>query len=228
MTNFVLKTLFSMQDIQYKTFHSKLMPTISPDLIIGVRVPELRKFAKELAKTTEAELFLKNLPHKYYEENNLHAFLIQQEKDFDLALKLTREFLPYIDNWATCDMFRPKIFGKTPEKILPEILCWLSSDKPYVVRFGIGLLHSFFLEKNFKPEFLDIVSKIRSDEYYVNMMIAWYFQTALVKQYPFAIPYITEKKLPKWVHNKTIRKATESLKITKENKEYLKTFVIKD
>lgn len=228
MTNFVLKTLFSMQDIQYKTFHSKLMPTISPDLIIGIRVPELRKFAKEFAKTSEAKIFLKTLPHKYYEENNLHAFIIQQEKDFDLALKLTREFLSYIDNWATCDMFRPKVFGKNPERILPEILSWLSSDKPFAVRFGIGLLHSFFLGHNFRPEFLDIVSKIRSDEYYVNMMIAWFFQTALVKQYSSTLPYITENKLPKWVHNKTIRKATESLKVTKDVKDYLKTFVIKD
>lgn len=228
MFDFILEKLFLLQDTKYKAFHSALMPTISPDLIIGVRVPQLRKFAKEFAKTDDAENFISSLPHKYYEENNLHAFIIEQEKDFDRALKLTKEFLPYIDNWATCDMFRPKVFGKNSEKILPEILCWLSSDKPYTVRFGIGLLHSFFLDENFSPEFLDIVSKIRSDEYYVNMMIAWYFQTALVKQYSFAISYITEKKLPKWVHNKTIRKAIESLRITKEDKEYLKTFVIKD
>ena len=228
MSNFVLKSLLSMQDTEYKAFHSKLMPTISPDLVIGVRVPLLRKFAKGFAKTEEVGKFLNSLPHKYYEENNLHAFIIQQEKDFDSALEYTKAFLPYIDNWATCDMFRPKVFGKNPEKILPEILSWLSSDKPFTVRFGIGLLHSFFLDENFSPEFLDIVSKIRSDEYYVNMMVAWYFQTALVKQYSFAIPYITEKKLPKWVHNKTIRKAIESFRITKEDKEYLKTFVIKD
>lgn len=228
MSNIVLKQLFLMQDVKYKEFHSSLMPTISPDLVIGVRVPLLRKFAKDFSKTEESKNFLNSLPHKYYEENNLHAFIIQQEKDFDRALELTKAFLPYIDNWATCDMFRPKIFGKNPEKILPEILSWLSSDKPYTIRFGIGLLHSFFLDKNFKPEFLDTVSKIRSNEYYVNMMVAWYFQTALVKQYSSAISYITEKKLPKWVHNKTIRKALESFRITKEDKEYLKTFVIKD
>lgn len=228
MSDFVLKTLMSLQDTKYKNFHSALMPTIDPNLIIGVRVPQLRKFAKEFSKTQDSEIFLNSLPHKYYEENNLHAFIIQQEKDFDHVIKLTKEFLPYIDNWATCDMFRPKVFGNNPEKILPEILNWLSSDKPYTVRFGIGLLHSFFLDKNFSPEILKIVSKIRSDEYYVNMMIAWFFQTALVKQYSLALPYITENKLPKWVHNKTIRKASESFRITKEIKDYLKTFVIKD
>ena len=225
---FLHQSLYEMQDLSYRDFHSKLMPTVAEESIIGIRTPALRKFAKEFAKREEKEEFLSSLPHKYYEENNLHAFIIQQEKDFDHVIKLTKEFLPYIDNWATCDMFRPKVFGNNPEKILPEILNWLSSDKPYTVRFGIGLLHSFFLDKNFSPEILKIVSKIRSDEYYVNMMIAWFFQTALVKQYSLALPYITENKLPKWVHNKTIRKASESFRITKEIKDYLKTFVIKD
>ena len=220
--------LFAMQDLKYKNFHSALMPTVNPDLVIGVRVPELRSFAKAFAKTPDAEAFLKTLPHKYYEENNVHAFIIQQEKDFDRAISLTEGFLPFVDNWATCDMLRPKVFGKNPEKLLPYIYRWLGSDRPYTVRFGIGMLHSFYLDENFKPEHLERVSQIRSDEYYVNMMTAWYFQTALVKQPDSAIPYITGRKLPVWVHNKTIRKAAESLKISKEMKEYLKTLTVKD
>lgn len=224
-----LKTeLFAMHDPKYKKFHSALMPTLNSDLVIGVRVPVLRKFAKEFAKTPDAEVFLKTLPHKYYEENNVHAFIIQQEKDFDRAILLTEKFLPYIDNWATCDMLRPKVFGKNPEKLLPHIYGWLGSDKPYTIRFAVGMLHSFYLDKNFKPEYLEMVSQIRSDEYYVNMMTAWYFQTALVKQYDSAIPYITGHRLPAQVHNKTIRKCVESLQISKEMKEYLKSLAIKD
>ncbi|MBR5586818.1 MAG: DNA alkylation repair protein [Clostridia bacterium] len=224
-----LKTiLLSMQDLKYKKFHSALMPTVNPDLVIGVRMPELRKFAKTFAKTHESADFLKALPHKYYEENNIHALIIQQEPDFDCALELTEKFLPHIDNWATCDMFRPKVFGKNPEKLISHIYRWLDSDKPYTIRFGIGLLHSFYLDKNFKPEFLEKVSQIQSDEYYVNMMIAWYFQTALVKQYDSAIPYITGHRLSPWVHNKTIRKSVESLKFSKEMKEYFKSLTVKD
>lgn len=220
--------LFSMQDLKYKKFHSALMPTVNPDVIIGIRVPQLRKFAKEFAKSDDAAAFLEELPHKYYEENNLHAFLIEREKDFDRAVEMTESFLPQIDNWATCDMFRPKIFGKNPEKLLPYIYNWLKSDKTYTVRFAIGLLHSFYLDENFKPEYLELVSKIRSDEYYINMMVAWYFQTALVKQYESAIPYITGRRLPDWVHNKTIRKSVESLRVSKEVKKYLKTLTVKD
>ena len=223
----VTDLLFSKQDLKYKKFHSALMPTVNPDLIIGVRVPELRKFAKEFAKAPEVLDFLNSLPHKYYEENNLHAFLIEQEKDFDKALALTETFLPHIDNWATCDMFRPPVFKKNPEKLLPCIYKWLDSGKTYTVRYGIGLLLSFYLDKNFKPEHLRRVAKIQSDEYYINMMIAWYFQTALVKQYGCAIPYITGHKLPVWVHNKAIRKSLESLRIPKETKDYLKTLKVK-
>ncbi len=224
----VQKELFAMQDLKYKKFHSALMPTVSPDLIIGVRVPQLRKFAKKFAKTLPAEDFLNSLPHNYYEENNLHAFLIEQEKDFARALILTEKFLPYIDNWATCDMFRPPVFKKNPDKLIKEIYKWIKSDKVYTVRFGIGLLLSFYLDENFSPEFLEEVSKIRSDEYYINMMVAWYFQTALVKQYNHAIPYITGHRLSKWVHNKTIQKSVESLKISKETKDYLNTMKIKE
>ena len=224
----VLKELFSMQDRKYKKFHSALMPTVNPDIIIGVRVPQLRKFAKDLAGTDVAEKFLNSLPHKYYEEKNVHAFLIEQEKDFDRALLFTEEFLPYIDNWATCDMFRPPVFKKNPDKLIPEILKWIKSDKTYTVRFAVGLLLSFYLDKNFRPEYLEIVSKIRSDEYYVNMMVAWYFQTALVKQYDSAIPYITGRCLPVWVHNMAIRKCCESLRMSAKTKEFLRSLKIMD
>lgn len=224
----ILKNLFRMQDLKYKNFHSALMPTVSPDLIIGIRVPQLRKFAKELAKTSVAEKFLSSLPHKYYEENNVHAFLIEQEKNFDRALELTEVFLPYIDNWATCDMFRPPVFKKHPEKLINFIYKWLDSDEIYTVRFAIGLLLSFYLDENFKPGYLERVSKIKSDEYYINMMVAWYFQTAIVKQFDAAIPYIKGRHLPKWVHNKAIQKCCESLRIDKNTKDYLKTLKIKD
>lgn len=224
----ITQILLSMQDPEYKKFHSALMPTVNAELVIGVRVPQLRKFAKEFGKTSGAEDFLNALPHKYYEENNLHAFLIEQEKDFDRALSQAEKFLPYIDNWATCDMFRPPVFKKNPEKLLPHIYKWLRSDKTYTVRYAIGLLLSFYLDQNFRPEFLEEVSKIRSDEYYINMMVAWYFQTALVRQYEYALPYITERRLSTWVHNKTIGKCAESLKISKETKEYLKSFKVKE
>lgn len=224
----VTQKLLSMQDLKYKKFHSALMPTVNPELIIGVRVPHLRKFAKDFAKSAESAIFLTTLPHKYYEENNLHAFLIEQGKDFDHTLSLTEKFLPHIDNWATCDMFRPPVFKKNPEKVISHIYKWLHSDKTYTVRFAIGLLQSFYLDQNFRPEYLEKVSKIRSDEYYINMMISWYFQTALVKQYDCALPYITGRRLPVWVHNKTIQKSVESLKISKETKEYLKSFRVKE
>lgn len=220
--------LLALQDPEYKKFHSALMPTVNPDVIIGVRVPLLRKFAKDFAKTDDAAEFLNVLPHKYYEENNLHAFLIEQEKDFNCALSLTINFLPYIDNWATCDMFRPPVFKKNPEKLISYIYKWLGSDKTYTVRYAVGLLLSFYLDQNFRPEFLEKVSKIRSDEYYINMMTAWYFQTALVKQYDYALPYITGRRLSVWVHNKTIQKSVESLKISMETKNYLKTLRVKE
>ncbi|MFA7637292.1 MAG: DNA alkylation repair protein [Monoglobales bacterium] len=224
----VSEKLLSMQDKEYKEFHSRLMPTVNPDLIIGIRVPQLRKFAKEFSKTDEATAFLKELPHRFYEENNLHAFLIEQEKDFDTALSLTEEFLPFIDNWATCDLLRPKVFKKNPDKLLPFIYKWLSSNKTYTVRYAIGLLLSFYLDEKFDPEHLKRVADIRSDEYYVYMMVAWYFQTALVKQYDSTIPYITGRRLSVHAHNKAIRKSVESLKIPTDTKKYLKTLTVKE
>ena len=221
------KRLFDLQHKEYKEFHQKLMPTVNPDCVIGIRTPVLRKFAKDFAMEDGAEKFLKSLPHKYYEENNLHAFLLMGEKDFDTALAKTEEFLPYIDNWATCDVFKPKIFAKNTDRLIGRIYEWIKSDKTYTVRYGIGLLMSYYLDENFKEEYAETVSQVRSDEYYINMMIAWYFATALAKQYDSVIKYLTEKRLPDWVHNKTIPKAVESFRISPETKEYLKTLRIK-
>lgn len=221
------KRLFDLQDKEYKEFHQKLMPTVNPDCVIGIRTPVLRKFAKDFAKEDGAEKFLNSLPHKYYEENNLHAFLLMDEKDFDTALAKTEEFLPYIDNWATCDVFKPKVFAKNTDKLIGKIDEWIKSGKTYTVRYGTGLLMSYYLDENFKEEYAKTVSQIRSDEYYINMMTAWYFATALAKQYDFVIKYLMEKRLPRWVHNKTIQKAVESFRILPETKEYLKTLRIK-
>ncbi len=216
--------LFSFEDKKYKNFNKKLIPNIDEKTMIGIRTPVLRKFAKDIFKTEPilAAEFMKDLPHTYFEENNLHCFFIENIKDFDTAIKETEKFLPYIDNWATCDSFSPKIFKTEPEKIYKKILVWIKSKHTYTVRYAIGLLLSNYLDEYFKPEMLDIVSKVSSKEYYVNMMIAWYFSTALVKQYTAAFPYIKNKKLNTFTHNKTIQKATESYRIPKEIKDTLK------
>ena len=224
----ICRELFLLQDLKYKEFHSRLMPTIDDKTIIGIRIPMLRQFAKAVANAPEAEAFMAQLPHKYYEENNLHAFLIEQIKDYDEALRQTERFLPYIDNWATCDSFLPKIFKKNTDKLIVKINEWLKSDKTYTIRYAIGLLMSLYLDEGFKAEYAEEVSKIKSEEYYVNMMIAWYFATALAKQYDAVIPYLTEKRLDKWVHNKTIQKAIESRRILPETKEMLKKLKIKE
>lgn len=218
----VSERLFEMADLEYKSFHAKLIPTVAEDCIIGIRTPQLRKFAKSFAKTAESKDFMKCLPHKYYEENNLHAFVIEQIKELAEAVEETEKFLPYIDNWATCDMFMPSVFKKNPDALLVKIKEWIQSDKTYTVRYAIGLLLKLFLDDRFKEEYLDTVSKIKSDEYYINMMIAWYFATALTKQYDAAILYITENRLEKWVHNKAIQKAVESRCIDSDTKQYLK------
>lgn len=215
--------LLNMQDPAYREFHSKLIPNIPKEKIIGVRTPRLREYAKKIRGSAAAERFLTLLPHKFYEENNLHAFLIEDIKDFSVAAKLTEDFLPYIDNWATCDSFLPKAFKKNPGSALNLAQKWINSKETYTVRFGIGIFMKLFLDKNFKEEYLKTVSQIRSDEYYINMMIAWYFQTALVKQYDAAVSYIKNKALPKRVHNKAIQKAVESLRIPNDTKVYLKS-----
>lgn len=223
----VQNRLFSMQDLKYKEFHSKLMPTIEPDTIIGIRTPELRRFAKEFAKQPGSEEFIKVLPHKYYEENNLHGFLIEAMKDYDRVIYELDRFLPYVDNWATCDLMRPKVFKKHLSELIGQIKLWIKSEHTYTIRFGIEMLMTFYLDENFSPEYLNIAAEVKSEEYYVNMMIAWYFATALAKQYEIVLPYIEEQKLDSWTHNKAIQKAVESYRITPEQKEYLKTLKVK-
>ena len=219
--------LFELQDLAYRDFHSKLMPTVPKEKIIGVRVPELRKYAKEFGKTTDASEFLKILPHKYYEEDNLHAFLTEQIKDFDECVSALDSFLLYVDNWATCDMMSPKVFKNNTEKLLPKIEEWLISDYVYQVRFAIGMLMKFYLDENFDERYLHLVASVKSDEYYINMMIAWYFATALAKKWEKTVPYIENKVLDKWTHNKAIQKSVESYRITNEQKEYLKLLKFK-
>jgi 3-methyladenine DNA glycosylase AlkD len=219
--------LFALQDLQYKAFQCKLMPTVNPDTVIGVRTPDLRKLAREFAKTPESSEFIKILPHTYYEENNLHGFLIETIKDYDAAIAAVEAFLPYIDNWATCDLISPKIFKKHLPELYEKIKIWLQSDRTYTVRFGIGMLLGFYLDEAFRPEMLDLVADVRSEEYYVNMMLAWYFATALTKQYDAALPVIQQRRLAKWTHNKAIQKAIESYRISDETKVYLRTLKVK-
>lgn len=221
--NNLQKQLFAMQDLSYRDFHSKLMPTIDKETIIGIRTPQLRKFAKEFAKTDEGEQFLNNLPHQYYEENNLHGFLLEMEKDYDKLVEKLDKFLPYVDNWATCDMMRPKVFKKHLSELLVKVEEWLASERVYTVRYGIGMLLSYYLDEQFDMKYLEMVAKIRSDEYYINMMIAWYFATALAKEYEVTLPYIENQRLDVWTHNKAIQKAIESYRITEEQKKYLRT-----
>ncbi|MEG0339256.1 MAG: DNA alkylation repair protein [Oscillospiraceae bacterium] len=215
--------LFELQDLKYRDFHSRLIPTIDIKSIIGVRTPLLRKLAKEMSNSTQAIKFMQELPHKYYDENNLHCFLIENIKNYNIAIDAIDTFLPYIDNWATCDFMRPKIFKKHLPELLAKIKEWIKSSKTYTIRFGIEMLMSFYLDAEFKPEYLEIVANIKSDEYYVKMMIAWCFATALAKQYNEALPYIKNHKLDMWTHNKAIQKAVESFRITNTQKTYLRT-----
>lgn len=214
--------LLEMQDLEYKAFHSRLMPTISPETIIGIRTPILRKFAKEIAKYDVVEAFIKELPHQYYEENNLHGFLVEGMKDFDKCLTEVDRFLPYVDNWATCDMIRPKVFKKKPHALLPKVEEWMASGETYTVRYGIGMLMSYFLDEHFEIKYAEAVAAVESEEYYVKMMVAWYFATALAKQWDAVIPFIEEGRLEVWTHNKAIQKAIESYRITPEQKVYLR------
>ncbi len=217
----ILKRLFEMQDKDYALFQGKLVPNIESKLIIGVRVPLLRKFAKELIKENGQEGFLQEVPHKYYDENMLHAILLSEMKDYGDCIKRVNEFLPYVDNWAVCDISSPKVFKKNKDDLLNEIYKWSKSEKTYTCRFGLGMLMSFFLDGDFKEEYLKLPANIKSEEYYINMMIAWFFTTALTKQWEYTLPYIEEGRLATWVHNKTIQKARESYRIDKEKKEYL-------
>lgn len=218
------KQLFELQDLKYRDFHSKLMPETDKETVIGIRTPVLRKFAKEFAGTSEAEAFLRQLPHRYYEENNLHMMLITGIKDYEKCMEEIQRFLPCIDNWATCDYPAPKCFARHKDQVLEEAKRWISSGETYVIRYGIGMLMRLFLDEDFSSEYLEMAAAVQSQEYYVNMMLAWYFATALAKQWDATVPYIEHHKLPDWVHRKTIQKAVESYRITPEQKEYLKGF----
>ena len=220
--NFIQKRLLSLQDEKYKSFNSKLIPNIPIDSQIGVRIPDIRRLAKEIRNTDEAESFLNTLPHKYFEENNLHGYLIEWINDFDNAIEYTEKFLPFIDNWATCDTVSPKVFRKNLPLLYEKIKEWLKSGDTYTIRFGVNMLMKFFLDENFSEEVLKLVCEIESEEYYVNMVRAWFFATAMAKQREATIPFLEEKRLDKWTHNKTIQKCIESYRITKEDKEKLK------
>ena len=220
------KILFSMADEKYRDFQSGLMPTVPKEKIIGIRTPVLRKFAKEFSETPQAEEFLKNLPHYYYEENNLHAFLLEFITDYEKAAEKVTEFLPFVDNWATCDSMSPKIFRKHKAELPEQIEKWLLAEDTYSVRFGIKMLMEHFLDKDFSAEYPERVAEIKSEEYYIRMMQAWYFATALAKQYDSVLPFIRERKLERWTHNKAIQKAAESYRITDEQKAYLRKFKI--
>ena len=213
--------LLKLQDKKYQELQYRTIPNV--ENIIGVRTPELRKLAKILVKENNYKSFLEELPHKYFDENQLHAFIISELRDYDECINYVNKFLPYVDNWATCDQMSPKVFKKNLDRLLLEIKKWIKSKETYTIRFGIGMLMQYFLDDNFKVEYLETVSKIRSDEYYVNMMIAWYFATSLAKQYNNTIKYIENNKLDIWTHNKTIQKAIESYRITDEQKEYLRS-----
>ncbi|MBR1476662.1 MAG: DNA alkylation repair protein [Lachnospiraceae bacterium] len=227
----ILSKLYELQDKKYGEFQAKLIPNISADAIIGVRTPELKKYAKNLYAAEDKKetviKFLSALPHRYFDENQLHAFIISLEKDYDKCMGYVEAFLPYIDNWATCDQLSPKIFKKHKNKLMEKIKSWIKSDETYTVRFAAGMLMQHYLDEDFRLEYADMVAEVESDEYYINMMRAWYFATALAKQYDAVIPYIEGKCLDKWTHNKAIQKSVESYRITDEEKAYLKTLKIK-
>ena len=217
----IVQALLEKQDKSYAGFQAKLIPNIPPEQIIGVRTPELRSMAKKMRKEKIYERFLLELPHTYYEERQLHAFIISEEKDFDICIAEVEKFLPYVDNWSTCDQGTPKVFGKNKERLLPYIRKWIKSGKTYTIRFGIRMLMCFYLEAEFDESYLRLVAEVVSDEYYVNMMIAWYYATALAKQWEATVALLEEQCLSPWVQNKAIQKARESYRISPEQKAYL-------
>lgn len=219
----IQKRLFELSDEKNADFSAKLTPGIDREKFLGVRIPASRKLAKEIIKENEHKDFLNSLPHKYYDENILHSILISEIKDYDECIKYVDEFLPYVDNWAVCDTISPKAFKNKHERLMNDILRWVDSDQTYTIRFGLKILMAHFLDNDFKNEYLKIPAKIKSDEYYINMMIAWFYATALAKQWDNTIVFIENGVLDKWVHNKAIQKARESYRITAEQKEYLKS-----
>ena len=220
------RKLYDLQDPKYREMQIKIIPTINPESIIGVRTPELKTMAKEILKAGDYKDYLEELPHEFFEENQLQAFIISGMKDYDECMEELERFLPYVDNWATCDQMSPKIFKKYKEELLERIKEWINSEKTYTVRFGVGMLMEHFLDDDYDPKYPEMVAGVRSEEYYVNMMIAWYFATALAKQYESVLPFIEEKRLDDWTHNKAIQKSVESRRITEEQKIYLKSLKV--
>ena len=212
----IVTELFRMRDQDYALMQAKIIPTVAADRIIGVRTPALRAFAKRLYKDRESDEFLSCVPHRYFDEDQLHAFMISLEKDFDRCIEKVDAFLPFIDNWATCDQLSPGVFKTAPEKLLPSIHTWIQSDQTYTVRFAIGMLMQHFLDERFDTKYADMIAEVRSEEYYIRMMVAWYFATALAKQYDLVLPYLEDRRLDDWTHNKAIQKSVESYRITDE------------
>lgn len=219
----IRKQLFEFQDVKYKDFQKNLIPTVDPESIIGVRTPELRKYAKQLVKENKTDEFLSDLPHKYFDENQLHAFILSELKDYEKCVEEVCRFLPYVDNWATCDQMSPNVFKKHRTELMEYIKQWLASDKTYTVRFAIGMLMQHYLDDEFDIGYAEMVQEVKSEEYYINMMIAWYFATALAKQYDNILPVLEQNRLDVWTHNKVIQKAVESYRIMPEQKAYLKS-----
>lgn len=226
ITDEIREELFRLRDIEYRDFQSRLVPTVDPEQVIGVRTPALRRYAKELVKREDAGIFLRDLPHGYFDENQLHAFLISEIKDYETCLEEVDLFLPFVDNWATCDQLSPGIFKRHRQELIGEIRKWIDSGRTYSVRFGLGMLMRHFLDEDFDAVYLEWAAAVRSEEYYIKMMIAWFFATALAKQYEAALPYIKERRLDVWTHNKTIQKAVESYRISPEQKVFLKSLKI--
>lgn len=227
ITDEIREELFSLQDTAYRDFQSKILPTVDAKTAIGVRTPELRRLAKRLVKRDDIGLFLDDLPHTYFDENQLHAFIVSELRDYEVCLQEVERFLPYVDNWATCDQMSPKVFRKHHAELLGPIRRWIASDATYTVRFGVGMLMEHYLDDDFDPAYLDMVAAVKSEEYYVRMMVAWYFATALAKQYDATIPYVESRRLEPWTHNKAIQKAIESRRISPETKDYLRGLKVK-
>lgn len=223
----VREELFRLQDVEYREFQSGVIPTNDPGTTIGVRTPALRKLAKQLARREDVNVFLDDLPHLYFDENQLHAFIVSEMRDYATCLAEVERFLPYVDNWATCDQMSPRVFKRHRQELLEPIRSWIASGETYTVRFGVGMLMEHYLDEDFDPTYLDMVAGIRSEEYYVRMMVAWYFATALAKQYDVTVPYLEERRLDAWTHNKTIQKAVESRRISPEQKDYLRGLRVK-
>ena len=223
----IREKLYDHQDLKYRDFQVKLIPGMEPEKMIGVRTPDLRKIAKQMVKREDIGEFLENLPHEFFDENQAHAFVISELKDYGRCVHEVERFLPFVDNWATCDQMSPKVFKKHRPELLDSIKEWIRSEHTYTVRFAVGMLMQHYLDEDFDPAYPEMVAEVQSEEYYIRMMIAWYFATALAKQYEAVLPYIEERRLEPWTHNKTIQKAVESYRITPEQKEYLKSLKVR-